>query len=168
MGNANPRGVGTGDLNWINKKIEYVRHESCAIYSSMELPIELFKIICEFSCPLTIRALNKKLHKSKTLIVVQEYPIDFYQINYLRAMNIKPTFMALRIYFPKHNKWLDHTNTNSIQRCGGFTKKGIRCSLMCKRSFCHHHTRYKNTDAEPSLVYYRESKMYDYLMRGVI
>jgi hypothetical protein len=133
----------------------------------MELPIELFKIICEFGCPLTIRALNKKLRKSKTPIAVREYPIVFNQINYLRAMNVKPTFMALSISFPKHNKWLDHTNTKSLQRCGGFTKKGIRCSLMTNRSFCHHHTRYANTEAEPSLIYYRESKMYNYLMRGV-
>jgi hypothetical protein len=113
------------------------------------IPHDIWFIITSYTCPLTLRALNKSYYKRNHKKARHTYPNHFLNFDYLDSMLMKVTYDTLCDYF-----------SNSYQ-CKGFTKKNIRCQKRCKDKYCHLHAK-KNT-----LITYYQSHMYTYLTTNV-
>ena len=122
---------------------------------NVALPYEIIDIIESYMQPtLMLRCTNKKYLKSINPVIELLYWYAFYNIRYLRAMRIRPTYEAMCIYFPEYT-----ANKEEMNQCKAYTRKGLRCMRYSCDTFCYQH---KNT-----LQMYRNSKMYRFLMRDI-
>lgn len=117
---------------------------------------ELLNEINEYMEPtLELRCVNRKYYKLYTPEIRINYSLCFKCIDYLNALQIRPTYKALSIYFPD-SYWV---KTTEKHQCRGYTKKGLRCKRYTCDTFCYSHRNTFDT--------YKNSKMYLYLTNGI-
>lgn len=145
----------------------------------VHIPNELHSLIWSYACPFTLRQVNKKMRKLFTEDAKRVYPLGFGDIEYLKAMKIRPTLTALRYYWTNPQNIQQRRIENSFHQCNGFTKKGHRCKNKCKiypnmihydYVYCNVHEHWRTLwegNLSPGLIHYRKSKMFKYLTNGL-
>lgn len=74
------------------------------------------------------------------------------QLDYLQAMKIRPSLLALRLYFGKQEPYygnVSHFSGKTKNCCWATTRKGLRCNRHCIGRLCWQH---HNVISQPVLA----------------
>ena len=121
--------------------------------ANQDIPYDIWFHIQQFTCPITLRSLNRKYCKKNKKKAREKYPSHFLNFDYLNAIHIKISYETLCLYFSKS------------YQCAGYTKKKQRCNNRCKNGkYCHLHG--KTVPKHSRLIYYNSS-IYRFLTHDV-
>ena len=120
--------------------------------ANQDIPYDIWLHIQQFTCPITLRSLNRKYCKKNKKKARDKYPLHFLNFDYLNAMHIKISYETLCLYFSKS------------YQCAGYTKKKARCNNRCKGKYCHLHEKVP----KHSILIYYNSSIHKYLTQDIM